>query len=199
MQTTRRLLFILNFLFVMALGAAVVMVYMPQSLADIDRTTEGSPVDRDLLSQVNQAILSGNSFKCSEKDLNDHLHLVMHAREADGFEIFSEFKNILVRLNDGSMEIIFERDVLGWQSTVSAILSIEVHIEGASKTAALQVVGGRFGSLPVTKNFVGLIRKALVNVGNGLVPEKEVLSRLEGITIQNGWLILEAHAGSKLP
>ena len=82
---------------------------------------------------------------------------------------------------------------------MSAILSIEVHIEGTSKTAALQVIGGRFGSLPVTKNFVGLIRKALVNVGNGLVPEKEVLSRLEGITIQNGWLILEANAGSKLP
>lgn len=199
MQTTRRLLFILNLLFVMALACGVVMVFMPQSLADIDRTAEGDPVDRELLSKVNRAILSGNSFKCSEKDLNDHLRLVIHAREASGFDIFSEFKHILVRLNDESMDIIFEREVLGFKSTVSATLTLDVYIEGTSRKVAVKVIGGRFGRLPVTRNFVGLIRKALVNVGNVLVPEKEVLSGLEGIKVTDGWLILNPHVGSQLP
>ena len=33
----------------------------------------------------------------------------------------------------------------------------------------------------------------LLNVGNVLVPEKEMLSHLGGITIRDGWLILKPH------
>ena len=61
------------------------------------------------------------------------------------------------------------------------------------------MIGGRFGRLPVTSKFVGLIRKALVNVSNALVPEKEVLFGLEGIKVEDGWLILNPHVGSQLP
>lgn len=193
MRTARLLLFILNLLFVIGLAVGTVLIFMPQSLADIDRTDGDGIVTGDLLEKANRAILSGRSFKCSEKALNDHLRLVINAREADGFEIFSEFKRLLVQLNENSIEIIFERDVLGMTSTVSAQLAIKVFTEGSAKMTEVKVIGGKFGSLPVTRNFVGLIRKALLNVGNVLVPEKEMLSHLGGITIRDGWLILKPH------
>ena len=193
MRVARLLLFILNLLFVIALAVSTVLIFMPQSLADIDRTDEGGIVAGDLLEEVNRAIFSGRSFKCSEQELNDHLRLVIDAREASGFDIFSEFKNLLVKLNENSIEIIFERNVLGITSTVSAQLTIKVFTEGAEKMTEVKVIGGRFGSLPVTRNFVGLIRKAVLNVGNALVPEKEVLSHLGGITVRDGWLILKPH------
>ncbi len=160
MREARRILFILNMLFVMALVVSIVLIFMPQPLEGIDRTDEGGSVAGDLLEEINQAILSGRSFKCSEKELNDHLRLVIDAREASGFEIFSEFKNLLVELNDNSIEIIFERKVLGIASTVSAQLSLKVFTEGTSKMTEVKVIGGRFGSLPVTRNFVGLIRRS---------------------------------------
>ena len=193
MRVARLLLFMLNLIFVIALAVSTVLIFMPQSLADIDRTDEGGIVAGDLLEEVNRAILSGRSFKCSEQELNDHLRLVIDAREASGFDIFSEFKNLLVKLNENSIEIIFERNVLGITSTVSAQLTIKVFTEGAEKITEVRVIGGRFGSLPVTRNFVGLIRKAVLNVGNALVPEKEVLSHLGGITVRDGWLILKPH------
>ncbi len=177
----------------MALAVSTVLIFMPQSLEDIDRSAEGGSVSGNLLEEANQAILSGRSFKCSEKELNDHLRRVIDAREASGFEIFAEFKNLLVKLNENSIEIIFERKVLGIVSTVSAQLSLKVFTEGTSRMTEVKVIGGRFGSFPVTRNFVGLIRKALMNVGNVLVPEKEVLSHLGGITVRDGWLILKPH------
>ena len=191
MRTKRRILFILNLLLVVAMAGGTVLIFIPQSLADIDRAGEGETVTGGLLSEVNRAILSGSSFKCSEKELNDHLRLIINAREADGFDIVSEFKGVLVRLNENSIEIIFERNVLGFTSTVSAEFTIEVFTEGSTRTRALKAIGGKFGSLPVTKGFAGLLRKALLNVGNVLAPEKEVLSRLEGITVRDGWLILQ--------
>jgi hypothetical protein len=185
------MLFILNLLFVVALAGGTVLIFIPQSLADIDRTSEGETVTGGLLAEVNRAILSGSSFKCSEKELNDHLRLVINARETEGFEIFSEFKGILVQLNEDGIEIIFERNVLGFTSTVSAQLTIQIFIEGSVRMTEVKVIGGKFGSLPVTRSLVGLIRKALVNVGNVLAPEKEMLSCLGGITVKDGWLILQ--------
>ena len=191
MRTKRRILFILNLLVVVALAGGTVLIFIPQSLADIDRSGEGETVTGGLLAEAKRSILSGSSFKCSEKDLNDHLRLVINAREADGFDIVSEFKGVLVRLNENSIEIIFERNVLGFTSTVSAQLTIKVFTEGSTRTRELKVIGGKFGSLPVTKDFASLLRKALLNVGNVLAPEKEVLSLLEGITVRDGWLILQ--------
>ena len=193
MKSRRLLLYFLNLLFVMLLAAGTVLIFLPQSLADIDRTGGGRILASDLLEQTNRAILGGRSFKCSEKALNDHLRLVVNAREARGFEIFSEFKSLLVRLNDDSLEIVFERDVLGFTTTVSAELTIKMFTEGSGKMTEVKVIGGKFGSLPVSKNFVGLIRKELENVAKVLAPEKEVLSCLGGIIVRNGWLILKPH------
>lgn len=193
MKSRRLLLYFLNLLFVMVLAAGTVLIFLPQSLADIDRTSGGRILASDLLEQTNRAILGGRSFKCSEKALNDHLRLVVNAREAGGFEIFSEFKSLLVRLNDDSLEIVFERDVLGFTTTVSAELTIKMFTEGSGKMTEVKVIGGKFGSLPVPKNFVGLIRKELENVAKVLAPEKEVLSCLGGIIVRDGWLILKPH------
>lgn len=193
MKSRRLLLYFLNLLFVMVLAAGTVLIFLPQSLADIDRTGDGRILASDLLEQTNRAILGGRSFKCSEKALNDHLRLVVNAREARGFEIFSEFKSLLVRLNDDSLEIVFERDVLGFTTTVSAELTIKMFTEGSGKMTEVKVIGGKFGSLPVSKNFVGLIRKELENVAKVLAPEKEVLSCLGGIIVRDGWLILKPH------
>ncbi len=193
MKSRRLLLYFLNLLFVMVLAAGTVLIFLPQSLADIDRTGGGRILASDLLEQTNRAILGGRSFKCSEKALNDHLRLVVNAREARGFEIFSEFKRLLVRLNDDSLEIVFERDVLGFTTTVSAELTIKMFTEGSGKMTEVKVIGGKFGSLPVSKNFVGLIRKELENVAKVLAPEKEVLSCLGGIIVRDGWLILKPH------
>lgn len=193
MKSRRLLLYFLNLLFVMLLAAGTVLIFLPQSLADIDRTGGGRILTSDLLEQTNRAILGGRSFKCSEKALNDHLRLVVNAREARGFEIFSEFKSLLVRLNDDSLEIVFERDVFGFTTTVSAELTIKMFIEGSVKMTEVKVIGGKFGSLPVSKNFVGLIRKELENVAKVLAPEKEVLSCLGGIIVRDGWLILKPH------
>ena len=104
-----------------------------------------------------------------------------------------EFKSLLVRLNDDSLEIVFERDVLGCTTTVSAELTINMFTEGSGKMTEVKVIGGKFGSLPVSKNFVGMIRKELENVAKVLVPEKEVLSCLGGINVRDGWLILKPH------
>jgi hypothetical protein len=193
MKSRRLLLYILNLLFVTALAVGIVLIFMPQSLADIDRTDGGEILSSDLLEEANRAILSGRPFKCSEKALNDHLRLAVDVREASGFEIFSEFKRLLVRLNDDSLEIVFERAVLGFTTTVSAELTIKMFTEGSGKMTEVKVIGGKFGSLPVSKNFVGLIRKELENVAKVLVPEKEVLSCLGGINVRDGWLILKPH------
>ena len=194
MQSRRLLLYLLNLVCAIGMAAGTVLIFMPQSLADIEITDEGEILSGDLLEEVHGAIRSGIPFKCSEKALNDHLSQVIVVREASGFEIFSEFKRLLVRLNNDSFELIFERDVLGFTTTVSAELTIKVLTEESGKMTEVKVIGGRFGCLQVPKNLVGLIRKELENVGKVLAPEKGVLSCVGGINVRDGWLILKPHA-----
>ena len=189
MKALRFLYSIVAFVFPIALAGALVLVFMPEPLDDIDgresALEEAVPVD--LLEQIRAAVVRGQTFECTEAALNHYIRSVLDAREGDGFEMFAEFRGVWVRLNDGNFDIIFEREVLGLPSTVSAKIAI-VPTETSFSIAAK---GGRFGRLPVASGFLNLIRDGLEGVGRVFEPEKKVLSRAAGITIGDGWLRLE--------
>ena len=197
MKPLRSIFWLLLKLVPLALVVALAFVYTPEDLDDIDGRTAGDQEQRvvapvpptDLLQQVKEAVVSGQNFECSEEALNHYLRSVLEAREANGLDIFAEFRGLWIRLNEGSFELVFERQVLGLPSTVSA----ELRILRVEDRYMIEAVGGKFGRLSVPKGFLTLIKGGIENVGSVFEAEKKVLSRSGALTISDGWLRLEPH------
>ncbi len=185
--------FAIRLLFVvvpLALAGALVLVYTPEPLDDIGGRGGEKPVSPRLLERAGAAFDVGRSFECSEAELNRHIRSEVAAREADGFEVFAEFRGLWVRLGEGRLELVFEREVLGLDSTVSA----EIQIVREGDSFRIDAPGGRFGRLPVPGGCLKLISGGLENIGAVLGPEKQMLSRTNRITISDGRLRLDPRA-----
>jgi len=176
------------------LVAALAMIYMPESLDDIAGRDTGREAPVDLLEQVRSAVASGRGFECDEGALNQYIQTVLQGSEREGIDIFAEFRGLWIRLREGGFDLVYEREVLGFPSTVSAQLRI-VREEGGYR---IEVHGGRFGRLPVPPALLRLIAAGIVNAGRVFEPEKEVLSQCSGITISGGRLRLVPHSGAGL-
>lgn len=189
MKALRTLLSVVAFVVPLGLLLALFKIFTPEPLDDIDGRALGAtpPVPVDLLAQVNASVARGEVFRCSEAALNHYVRGVLTAREGDGFEMFADFKGVWIRLNDGSFDVVFEREVLGHKFTTSAEMLIEP-TDGGFRIGAK---GGKLGSLPVTSGMLNLIRKGLTNLGQVFETEKAVLSHAGGLTLENGWLRLE--------
>lgn len=164
----------------------LLLIFQAQDLTDIEGRAAAGPAPVDLLQHVTAAVTGGQDFECSETALNQYVNGLLEAKElSDAIE----FKGLWVRLHDGEIELIFEREVMGKATTVAASLSIEQRADGH----VIRVSGGRFGRLPVPAGFARLLTPALVKLGKVFEAEKEVLSRSDGLTISSGWLRLSSY------
>lgn len=175
-----------------ALVAVLVRVYTPESLDDIAGRDTGLEAPVDLLEQVRSAVASGRVFECGEGAINQHVQTVLEGRESEGIDILAEFRGLWIRLREGGFDVVFEREVLGFRSTVSAQLRI-VRDEAGYR---IEARGGKFGRLSVPPGFLRLIGEGLANAGRVFEPEKEVLSLSSGLTITAGRLRLDPHQGA---
>jgi hypothetical protein len=173
----------------LGLVVALMFIYTPENLEDIAGRESGGLAPVDLLQRVKDAVVSGQDFECSEEALNQYVQSVLEAHEAEGFDIFAEFRGLWIRLNEGSFDLVFERQVLGLPSTVSA----ELRISRVGDRYMIEAVGGKFGRLRVSRGCMSLIKGGIENVGSVFEAEKGVLSRAGGLTISDGWLRLEPH------
>lgn len=188
MKPVTALLKLLLTLVPLALAGALALVFLGEPLDDIEgRESGGGGANGDLLERAEAAIDAGLAFQATEAEINRHIQAVLEAREADGFELFSTFEGLWVRLGEGGFDLIFERDFLGLDSTVAARIVIETSDSGHR----IDAQGGRFGRLPVPRGALSLIRDGLESAGKVFLPEKDVLSRSGELTIAPRQLRLE--------
>ena len=187
MKILKAILALVGVLLPFALVVMLVLIFQSEDLEAVKAGVVHASGDRELLAEANAAIGQGRAFECGEAALNAHIGKVLAAREDDRFEMFVEFEGLWVRLLDGGFEVIFERDVLGVDSTVAARIEVVPTEEGHD----LKVSGGRFGRLPVPAGALYLIRGGLKNIAAVFEPEKGVLSKAGSATFTPGRMRLE--------
>ena len=175
----RRLLALFMLIFLSGLGTALYFVATPQDLSDIGGYGPPAARDgsRDLKAVLRASLRHGHPLTLTEAELNRWLHRTLKARQGGLLAKYVTLDGVWLRLLDGRAEIIIERHIFGYPSTVSMFVMVEqlqsptgvqtlVHRHGGPYHESLPkpMQGGRFGRLVVPQGFLKLVLPAYQNL-----------------------------------
>ncbi|MFT3991346.1 MAG: hypothetical protein QM680_08035 [Luteolibacter sp.] len=154
-------------------GALIYFVYQPQKLDDLGgyRATAKEIADeRDVSGILKLAVERGFPVTLTEGQINRWLSQRLQTRQGGLAEAAVKLKHVWVRLEDGRMEIITERELAGRPFTLSMYLGVseietakgrskEVRLHGGPYSTEMPEVlrGGRFGKVVVPQGFLILV------------------------------------------
>ena len=203
---------------VAGLGAAVFFMARPQDLSDI-KGISGTSKSRDLRAVLQSAVDRGYEVTLTEEEINLYLKQTLQAKQGGMLEKFVSFDGVRVRLEEGRVEIIMQRSVMGNPITLSMFVRVEqtLNLQGATETTVMRdggpflpqvprterlVKGGRFGQLVVPQGFLLLVLPAYEKLSTAYRKELELgFEEMSRISLRDGKLVLDPRpdGGAELP
>ncbi|MFU8892237.1 MAG: hypothetical protein ACNA8L_01285 [Luteolibacter sp.] len=185
-----------------ALLACVILVAMPQDLEGVGGL-ESPDGGRDVSAVLRESQLRQVPVTLTEAEINQWLARTLEARQGGRLEETVSFKRVVVRIREGVVEVVMEREFAGRPVTVSMYLSIDQARDGDRLRTELNLHGGRFapwlpkpprggrfGSLSVPQGFLRLVMPSYEALADVLSEEldngfrKMVLIRFEDKRIE---------------
>lgn len=189
------------------LATAIYSAIQPQDLSDLKTpapVAKPGPV-RDVKVVLKNAIDRGFPVTLQETEINEWLGRTLVCKQGGLLEGKVTFDRVWVRLEEGTAEVIMERQFLGKPFTVSMYLQIErlespqgvfteIHPHGGSYHSDFPYPpkGGRFGKLVVPQGFLHIVLPAFQKLAEQFPDEIELgLREMSRITLEKGRIVLD--------
>ena len=199
------------------IGAALYFISQPQDISDIDGRGPLAVGKRapNLKLRLKNAVKDGSVVRLSEEDLNLYLRDTLLAKQGGMLADHVEIKDVAIRMEGDTAEIILVREIAGHPFTVSIFLRVrqteqtngdirtEFMMNGGPYHESLKrpMMGGRFGKLTVPEGFLILVLPAFRNLAAvysedewvGAEPVKEIdfIGQMTRVSIEDGMLVLD--------
>lgn len=162
-----------------ALGYAVVLCFIPQSLNDVDGAADTSwhSGRRDMVAVFRRALEHNYAIHLSEQEVNHFLTRTLQCHQGGVLARWIKLDRVLVRLESGRAEIILLRHCFGWAHTVSMWVQLEqtedsngerrtqVHFNGGPLIGESAVRrGGRIGQLVIPEGLLRFILPSYISL-----------------------------------
>ena len=173
-------LILLIFLF-----TAIALSFLPQDLSDLaGRNEDGTitPSERNLERVLENAAEKGIKVTLSEEEINQWLSSQLSGTQEGLLQNTVKFRSTWVRINDGSIDLIFEREAFNRLHTVAMNVEIEQLIdENDHMSSTIHRKGGRLGQLPVPHGYLTLVMSSYRELASTMATEVRLLKKmLEG-------------------
>ena len=170
-------LILLIFLF-----TAIALSFLPQDLTDLEGRKEDSSADtpeRNIQRVLDNAVEQGIKVTLTEAEINQWL-----AQEAVGTQegmlaSAVSYTGSWVRINEGSVEVIFEREAFNRPHTIAMKIEIEQLIEENNQMSSnIHWRGGRLGQMPVPQGYLLLVMSSYESLAEVFVQEMQSLKEM---------------------
>ncbi|MGC6425972.1 MAG: hypothetical protein ACON5H_03130 [Akkermansiaceae bacterium] len=175
-STSKRLFFIIAFLFVAGMSLSIYLSFQPQDLAGISgyHSADRSESIIDVPERIEAAAKTRQTVTISEQQFNTWLAQYIKVRQEGNFADEVDLKGVWVRFDKaegGRAEIVIERKIREITHTSSLYLRLErkrkengaftttVRKDGGRFLGAI-LIGGRFGQLKVPQGFLLFTQKS---------------------------------------
>jgi len=193
--------------FLSGLGAAVFFVSQPQDLTDIGGYGPAAALAqrRDLKATLQSSLDRGFEVTLSEEDINGYLSRTLAAKQGGLLGNNVTLDGAWVRLEEGRVEVVLERRILGQPLTISTYVQINQTVSPTGATSTEGVLhggpylkdiplnrGGRFGQLVIPQGFLRLVLPSFEKLAAAYKDEVELaFGRMARIRIEKDKLILD--------
>ncbi|MDQ8190332.1 hypothetical protein [Roseibacillus persicicus] len=193
-------LILLIFLF-----TAITLSFLPQDLSDVDgRNADGSstPPTRNLERVLENAASQGIKVTLTEEEINQWLSNQIQGTQDGLLKNQVQYRGAWVRLKEGSVDLIFEREAFNRTHTIAMNVQIEQLIEGNNQMSSnINWAGGRLGQMPVMQGYLALVMSSYEELAEVMKPEvKSLRTLLEGkalVKFEEGKVTFEPRSSSE--
>ncbi len=165
--------------------AITLLTFLPQDLSDIEgRNLSGveKATPRDLKQVLKTGLDRELRVSLTEKEINEYLTEKIKGSQEGPLGKYVSYRGIWVRLNEGSIDLIFERVVFNRPHTIALRISLAQTIDGENRmTSTPDWEGGRLGQLPVREGYLHSVMSSVQEFQEVLAPEFDLIKTyLEG-------------------
>lgn len=171
---------------ILGFSMCIFMMVTPQSLDDLDGL-DPNDRGRNLTDVLRESHNRQIPITLREAEINQWLATSLEVNQARLLDEEVKFKRVAVRMMDGTLEVILEREWFDRPMTLSMFFSVEqqeegdriqttLHLHGGRYAAWLPVPprGGRFGQLIVPQGFLRLTMPAYQSLADAMTDELEL-------------------------
>ena len=143
------------------LFTAIALSFLPQDLSDIEGRKEDSTADapaRNVQRVLENAVKQDLKVTLTEAEINQSLSDQVKGEQGGFLAKSVDYKGTWVRINEGSMDVIFERQAFNRAHTISMKIEIEQLLENNNQMSSnIHWRGGRLGQMPVPQGYLLLV------------------------------------------
>ena len=167
---------------------SIALSFLPQDLSDLEgRAAEGEEVvpSRNIQRVLENAGQQDLVVTLTEKELNYYLSSQLSGQQDGLLKDQVSYQGTWVRLREGIIELIIEREAFNRPHTIAMNVEIEQLIEEGDKmNTKIDWRGGRLGQLPVPQGYLLLVMPGYEELARVLKPEVRALrTLLEGKSV----------------
>ena len=182
---TRKGVFFKNLFYVSLLGLLLIfglayLSFQPQDLSDIEGYVSDSsvppPGGPDLGSVLENASKNKAPVRITEEDINNYLRRTLKVEQGGMFNRMVTARGAWVRLEEGVVEVIIEREILGKRHTVSMLLGLkQTKGEKGIINTAVSRDRGKWGRSRVLRGFLLLTNSSFEALQKAYAEETKLI------------------------
>ncbi|MDP0492083.1 MAG: hypothetical protein Q7Q71_13625 [Verrucomicrobiota bacterium JB023] len=181
------------------LVTTILLSFLPQDLSDLQGRKEDGSVEaggRNLERVLSNAEEQGITVTLSEEEINQWLGTKLAGQQEGLLKGQVSYKGTWIRLEEGYLDVIIEREAFNRPHTVAMKVEIEQLEESSGRmNSQIHWRGGRLGQMPVPQGYLLLVMNSFKALAEAMEPEVSALqSLLEGrgvVTIEEEKLKIE--------
>lgn len=189
------------------LFTAIGLSFLPQDLSDLEGRKEDGSAEapgRNIQRVMENAAEKGIKVTLTEEEVNQWLANQIVGTQEGALKSTVAYGGTWMRLRDGSVDIIFEREAFERLHTIAMNVEVEQLIEGNDRMSSnIHIKHGRLGQMPVPEGYLLLVMSSYKQLAATMVEEVNSLkSMLEGkatIEFQEGKVIFTPRSTSSDP
>lgn len=187
---SRFLIRIASLLLLSALGAAAVLFHRPVDLSGISRQPSHALEKVDLAETISQVVIKQSGKQpLEEGDINHLFATRLRAQQTGITATWSRPAEVLCELHENSGTLHFRWIGLRYPHQLQAAVDFTVERQGPD--LVLDITGGSYGRLRVTKALLSPLRPALQALASACQPELEALKSVPKLAIAKEKLVLD--------
>jgi hypothetical protein len=161
---------------------AIALSFLPQDLSDLkgrENAPDETEAPRNLDKVLKNAVEQELAVTLSEEEINRWLATQIKGNQGGSLSNFVTYKGSWVRLKEGSLDLIFEREVFNRPHTIAMNVEIEQITESDdSMNSQIHWRGGRLGQMPVMQGYLMLVMSSYRELADTMKPEVSALTKL---------------------
>ena len=200
-----KLIYLVLLVSALNLSLAVVGIVQPQDLSDLRAELVKPLPEREMKAVIKSAIDRSFALSLSQAELNQWLGRTLVAKQGGALATIFPLKRVWLRLEEGRVEVILERNFLGRSFTTSMYLQVERMEDAKGALTELRfhggpyhpdfpkvMRGGRFGNVVVPQGFLLLILPSFEKLAAAFPEELKLgFGEMARIKIEKGKLTLD--------